>query len=701
MFCSKQKLCYLSLFIFTFIFCSFNLKTYAQTSDSKNKLFIISRPFNDSILLRWAPSDYKTWQATLKRGYRLERYTYKRDSILVIPAEKVVLSEKIMQFPLEKWTDLIEKDKYAAIAAQGVFGEDYKVDYGAGMTLTDAYNKKIEQEQRFSFTMFSADMSVNAAKALGLWYSDKSIKKNEIYVYRLMMASSDSLMDPIDTAYVMTGSASYMPLPQVKEITAEFFDKMVSLSWYSYLYKEDYVAYYVERSDDNGKTFKLLNQDPSLNLYGDTKTIGNVSIYNDSLPKNGVTYSYRIYGVNSFGEKGPYSVIVSGKGKQVIKATPFLSKYIAEKKSTTILWTFPKEVEPEIAGFKVIRSVDDNKGFQTIADKIKPNVRQFVDKAPLPSAYYKIVAYNSYNISVESHSLLVLQIDSIPPPVPTGFNGTADTLGHIFLSWKKSKESDTHGYRIWRSVSGNDEYTKISLHPVRDTFFVDSLSMINLNEKIYYKLMAVDIHDNESGFSPVLIVEKPDIKKPTAPVIKNVTSSMEGIKIIWIGSSSSDVVKHILSFKTEKDSVWKDIKEFAEKSETTNSFIDNNISDDILVIYRVRAVDDAGNFSDAFSRSISRVKKFVHNESMVVKTEINTEKGSVNLSWRKIQNVKSFDIYRKTDQNKYTLFASPEGTSESFSDFGLKIGIQYIYKIRAVYQDGTFSKFTDEIIIKL
>ncbi|MCG8698275.1 MAG: hypothetical protein MI922_09495, partial [Bacteroidales bacterium] len=46
--------------------------------EEKNAVHVISRPLKDSIILRWAPSDFITWQYGNQYGYMIERYTLMR-----------------------------------------------------------------------------------------------------------------------------------------------------------------------------------------------------------------------------------------------------------------------------------------------------------------------------------------------------------------------------------------------------------------------------------------------------------------------------------------------------------------------------------------------------------------------------------------------------------------------------------------------
>src|SRR5690606_14306047 len=96
-------------------------------------------------------------------------------------------------------------------------------------------------------------------------------------------------------------------------------DKSVMLKWDFESYAEHYTSFMIERSEDDGKTFKPVSDKPitSLNEKAEESPVGSM-FYIDTLADNNTEYQYRIAGVSLFGETGPYSKIVKGRGKTIL-----------------------------------------------------------------------------------------------------------------------------------------------------------------------------------------------------------------------------------------------------------------------------------------------------------------------------------------------------------------------------------------------
>ena len=88
------------IIIATLLFVFIHLKS--QQPD-KYGVQLLVRPTPDSIMLRWAPVNYETWQAGMKNGYIIERYTLIRNGEFVNNGKPEILTpEPIIPYPFEK-----------------------------------------------------------------------------------------------------------------------------------------------------------------------------------------------------------------------------------------------------------------------------------------------------------------------------------------------------------------------------------------------------------------------------------------------------------------------------------------------------------------------------------------------------------------------------------------------------------------------
>lgn len=676
---------------------------FSQIDTTKANIYIIARPTTDSILLRWAPGDYKYWGLGNKYGYNLVRYTLIRDSVLLSAPEVKNLTPKgVAPWPLNSWEELVKNNKYGGIAAQAIYGESFEVDAGEGTTPEKVNYKAREQKQRYSFALYAADIAPKVAKASGLWFTDNTAQKNEMYLYRVFFNLPDSLSDKNDTAFVFTGIRDYTILPLPIELTAEFGDKTAVLSWNTFAQNNIYIAWEIERSS-NGKNFTLLNLDPFVSVAPVEDVNPEYTYKYDSLPYNNKEIFYKVRGISSFGEYGPWSKVISGKGVEAIKATPNITGYEIIKEKVKIDWEFPVEMESAISGFKVLRSNNHKLGYEIIYTKLKPGNRTFTDKKPLGTNYYKIMAYKDSSAQKLSFPYMIQLTDNTPPIKPKELAGKVDSLGIVTLVWQPNPDEDIYGYRIFRSASGNDEFSQRTHRPVADTFYIDTISKKDLNASVFYKIIAVDLRQNQSEFSDVAELIKPDDIAPSIPVITNTKALPEGIQLTWINSTSNDVERHDIYRFIKGDSAWMKITEISFKKRSKETmYIDYNCSVHASNQYKVIAVDKSGNNSDpSLSISIIGLRNHKSEGLQKITQQADYKNGKIYLSWQLPENpIEYIKVYRKTKEKDYSLFETLEGKSTEFEDYGMKVGEFYAYRIKLLYANGSVSGFSNEIKIE-
>ena len=73
---------------------------------------------NYSVKLRWSTTNSEHWEITNKKGFRLERYTFKRNGTYLDSPEKTIIADSIKALPLPLWKDSVLSNNYAAIIRQ-------------------------------------------------------------------------------------------------------------------------------------------------------------------------------------------------------------------------------------------------------------------------------------------------------------------------------------------------------------------------------------------------------------------------------------------------------------------------------------------------------------------------------------------------------------------------------------------------------
>jgi len=692
----KNSKLYKSVILFIVMLFCFEGTLYSQSKEDKNSIMVLARPHtSNKIMLRWGPTTPISFRKLNKHGYKLVRYTI---SISGTTLSKPIVKDLGIFKPAnpEEWKKVIETNNNAAVMAQSIFGEDFDVE-GVG-TLQGIINMSQQQEQRFTWGLYVADQDFEVAKLAGLGYEDTEIKSTEKYVYKVFSLVPKEEMD-IKDGGVFIGLQDYQTLPKPLDLAAIFTDKKVMLNWNYAIHKQEYNSYQVERSED-GQNFEPVNKLPytTLNSGGriDTKRI----YYVDSITNN-KTYYYRVKGKTPFGEFSPPSDVVSGEAKKVLAYVPKIStkEIVNDNKSVILEWTFLKEGEDFINGFELNRSDKANGNYVTVLRNISAKARKLRYDNLDPTNYFTLTAIGKEGNSRTSYPVLVQPIDSIPPSKPVGLQGKVDSLGVVSLSWTSNVELDMLGYRVFRGNNKNEEYTQVTVAPHQATTFYDSIAVKNLNDKVFYKIVAVDQRFNMSDYSDILTLDKPDFIPPNAPVITSYKVKKEQVFLTWANSSSTDVVKHEV-YRKERDSInWKLIETVLMPKDTVKKeytdWSDTNIEGGKDYQYEIRAVDDSNLVSkdnDPITieiprfKLISGIKNF---GSYVDKTN-----NFIELYWKVIdkESIVELMLYKGAKGKKMSLLRNVPPDFNRIVDNDIKPNNIYSYILRPVFIDGSLGQ---------
>lgn len=656
--------------------------------EKKPEIQVIARVQKDKILLRWAVTTPIAWKKLNTYGYTIERYTVTRDNKTLPQPEKVVLAKAFKPEPAETWEKIIENNDNAAIIAQALYGESFAVEGGGTSTIESIVNLSEENEQRFTFALFSADKDFEIAKKAGLGLEDKNVKLNEKYAYRILSNVPENELS-IDYGGVFVSLKEYEPLPKPMDFTVHFTDQSSMLSWNFKTLSQVYGSYYIERSTDK-KTFERITDKPYTSLNQENAN-NNRIFYVDSIANN-KPYSYRIQGISPFGELGPYSQIITGKGTSILKFVPHLRvKEFKDDTTVTLSWEFPEEGDNEISGFELNRSDNDDKNYTTVVKNIPAKNRSVTYNKLSSTNYFTITAIGKQGSNRTSFPMLVQPVDSIPPDRPVGLKGVIDSLGVVKLTWTPNKEKDLFGYRIYKGNTAQEEFSQLTVSPHESNSYTDKVIIKNLNSKVYYKIIAVDNRYNMSAFSEVLILKKPDVIPPTSPVFTHFAIKEGSVFLEWINSQSEDAASHQLYRKENDQKDWTLILDTKNKEE---KYQDKTVVEGNTYRYAIFAKDE----SNLISKPSPEIAMFVPKYSVIPSVkgffaQANKTTNTIDLSWEYPNTeVGSFEIYKASDREPLQLIQVLAGKIKRLSDPTITINTTYKYGIRAVYKDGRTSK---------
>jgi len=644
----------------------------------------------DSILLRWAPADKDSWKLGNQYGYVVERYTILKNGELTNDKARFLLTPTPLKpAPVEAW-EPYEDEKYASIAAQCIFGES-EIPLISPTAIAKRYQ---EEQNKFSFALYAADQSVLAARLSGLYLADKTVAYDEKYLYTVHIASPDSI--PVDTAFVFTGLSEYQPLPKPIDFSVQWENHRVQLSWNIFYLNHIYNSYIVEKSTD-GKRYFPVSENATVQV-ADEGVNPEYAYRTDSLPDNRTLWYYRVKGVNAFGETGPPCDSIAGRGCLPITQPPvIINKEVVDNKEVRIAWSYPEEMNEYISGFRLYRSSKPEGVKEKVYESKSPSEREFIDRHPALTNYYALSVFNEGTEKFSTNIQYAELIDSIPPNPPKGFSGKIDSTGIVRLAWNRNTDSDINGYRVYRSNRPDFEFLLISPYMVKDTCFIDSINVNTLTRQVYYRLKAEDLRLNQSDFSEILELKRPDIIPPVAPVIQQITQQKNGLQITWFNSSSADAVRHHIYRKEANDTIFQQLTSVEKPTGKQSVYTDNSVQAGETYIYEVRAEDDSGLFSEPSQPVLQKAPGEIAEQIVLKKKE---GENQVVLTWtiKSKKEVERVLIYKAIDNTPMKLLGN--STENTYTDNEIGYEKIYRYRIKVMYVDGVFSELSNEVTVK-
>ena len=571
-------------------------------------LILTGKNNGQQVILRWAPESAAGWHLGNYYGYGVEKLCFKDTSELRVAQYESLTPGGLKPWPLEKWASIASgenEDKYAAIAAQAIYGERNK----SALDNTEAsfIEKAREFQNLYAIAMLSAEYSAQAARASALRWEDEAPAPGTSCFYRVYCLARDPDL-PMDTAYwVINGDVIDEMIP-VEISKTEENEKEIILRWDRQL-EQFYSSWIIERSDDGGNTFTPLNENPYIDSEQAELGVGLQWIsYVDSLDKNYRPYSYRIRGINTFAERSHPSPAVIAMGRD--RTPPPLPENIQTRElapgQMLIQWEMPVE-SADLQGFLLSRAEDINGSETALTTEILPQeTRSFIDTGydPLKNNWYLVYAVDTaFNASVGLPVYGTI-IDSIAPVIPAGFTGSIDSNGCVDLHWDLGPERDLYGYMLYYANAADHIFSNVTNLAIQDTFFRDTIPLNVLTEEIYYKLVALDHARNQSGFTDILELKKPDIVPPVAPVFHHYDIDENGIHLKWYNSDSHDVTDQVLYRKEMDGPAWEVLFKTGVPQEESGKYTDSSVLPDVYYTYRLQAFDDDG-LSSEFSDSLT------------------------------------------------------------------------------------------------
>jgi fibronectin type 3 domain-containing protein len=654
---------------------------------------VIARAYQDSVILRWAPSTPHGWRIANRLGYIVERRQAGGQTIRLTPEPEV-------PWPIERLADALDANpdnSYLGLAVYALAGDTTLMGLADSLGIDTVGVNAEKNTTLYGYALFSADNDPLVAEALGLRFVDRDVKAGGRYTYRVSLSEKrDYRIDPGEVTVEVRATG---PSPAPANFKAQGLDGRIDLRWEG-LSERDYSGYYVYRSDDGGKTFNKMNKTPIVIVTPGEANVMRIARFVDTTITNYKVYKYQVRGIDAFGELGqPGEVEAFGRD---LTPPPQPSVKSPEQLGNTkirLSWEMT-ESSPDLAGFSVSRSAFIDSNYHRLTKKpLPPTAREYIDeRATDAEPYYVIATLDTAGNEALSFPLYGMLIDTLPPSIPAGLTGTINKDGIVHLRWRRGPERNLLGYRVLRANAPEHEFSQLTGEVYTDTTFVDTVEVRTLTRNVYYRIAAVNRRYIHSEMSSILALRRPDVVPPEAPVFTDVLPTDSTVVLSWAPSSSEDLKWHVLYRRLSGEQKWVAIDTLSKKED---SYTDRAVRQNTLYEYLIEAVDSTGLKSPAVVPVQARpYDTGVRPPIEKLTARYDEKKKEIALRWSYQPRKKEsyfFLIYRAARGASLTKYRSVESAQTSFADTGLLGSGLYSYAVQVVTESGGASPISDKV----
>jgi uncharacterized protein len=676
---------YLSILYLAFFFQG--LSVVAQDKDQE-KIQILTKPKNGSIYIRWTPSSPADWQTGNNLGYTLVRETVRKNNKKLSKAEDK--QTRVLKLASKAvWDSLVLHSEYAKVP-KGYFFDD--------PIIPNELSKEEEENAikgRMIFTLLAADLDFEVAQKLGLGFVDNSAQPDFTYKYTILLNGGSKkkieTYASLDDRYIAKAPADFQDL--------DFADSSVTLKW-AINERDNYSAYTVEQSADNGVTFVAANLSPILPMSNDTE-LNEVS-YGHKVKKLHIYYEYRVRGIDPFGELGPATKPIRFFAFNSSLVPPENLKHaILSKTSLALSWTFPDSLKNDIKGFNVYRNFGPNDVIQHNKKTIDKNQPIYVSEI-LPTdenVIYKVTAVDLRGREIFSEPYLVSIIDSIPPQKVNSLEAEVDKNGIVKLCWSAPSDLDVYAYNILRAEGNlkNDFYPvkQIEGKGMNQVMVLDTITIgKGTYPYLYYMVVPSDFHTNYTLVNDSIKVFRPDIDPPIPPSF-DLVAYTDTSGIFKFSPSQSLDVKYYNFYKAYPPDTTKKLLKSILPDSLALGYVDFDTPEETEFKYVLEAIDHSGLSSGDSCNTILRIDKpFARPPVNTIEGKYDKQNKSIVLKWDYKSRVPLEAIYifkQKNETGQFVVGTKLDSTKTFWEDTDINEKYTYSYYLMVTCTDGTSS----------
>lgn len=275
------------------------------------------------------------------------------------------------------------------------------------------------------------------------------------------------------------------------------------------------------------------------------------------------------------------------------------------------------------------------------------------------------------------------------PLTPTGLVATAVSTSQIDLAWVDNSDNES-GFKVERAPGGTTNFGQITTLPANTASYRNT--GLNADASYTYRIRAYNEAGNSSYSNTATATTHGDVgtELPASP--SNLTASAVSstqINLAWRDNSDNED-----RFKVERaPGGTANYTQVADLSANTSSYQDSGLNPSSSYIYRVRAVNEAGNSGYSNTAAATTLAGAAAPAAPSNLTATATSPTQINLAWNdNSNNEDGFKVERAPGGTMdFSQIASLPANSGSFQNTGLSASTGYSYRVRAFNDAGPSS----------
>ncbi len=540
--------------------------TQMQVGLVDSKIQLLTRTYGDSIVLRWAPEDYATWQYCNKVGMEVLRYSADepfRADTLAYQFKPLSLDQFRQRYPLT--------DSLAYVAAGLIYdknGIKPTATKNPPGTLGSLYEIYQEQQMRYGYALLISEWRRDLADALGLRIVDKTARKGKTYEYIVRPSKIDTTgAFIIRSAHIPElVNERYKPQPLKTEIEDSLIAENTVHLWWN---RRSHSSFEVERRAKGSNEWQRVTDKPYIDMSpNENGELDSICAFSDQVPELGY-YDYRVMAHDAFGDLTEPSPVHTVHVRDITPPrAPVISLITIDRNDTTdlskgVFATFhirKDTLEADYAGWYLLyyHERDTHKQWRRLSPQMTPNDSVLrLDVTGYSTGMVAAVAVDKDNNEGISIAQMLRLEDLKAPGKPTNLKALCSAEeATITLSWDAPEDEDIDYYEVAYANDTTHRYVLATEFKLHDCCLVDTVD-VTVNQKyIYYKVRAIDFSSNEGEYSEVLQVIRPSLMPPAVAHIDSTWTDANGIHMQWVTSAERFVQRHLVWRRLQTDKEW-------------------------------------------------------------------------------------------------------------------------------------------------